>query len=34
MVVYGDGKYVMEKREETTVGKPKVKLAEGTSGSR
>ena len=32
MVVYGDGKYVLEKREETTVGKPKVKLAEGTLG--
>lgn len=29
LVVYGDGKYVLEKREETTVGKPKVKLAEG-----
>jgi hypothetical protein len=33
MVVYGDGKYVLEKREETTVGKPKVKLAEGTLGA-
>lgn len=30
LVVYGDGKYVLEKREESTVGKPKVKLAEGT----
>jgi hypothetical protein len=30
LVVYGDGKYVWEKREESTVGKPKVKLAEGT----
>jgi hypothetical protein len=29
LVVYGDGKYLLEKREETTVGKPKVKLAEG-----
>jgi hypothetical protein len=29
LVVYGDGKYVLEKREEATVGKPKVKLAEG-----
>lgn len=33
MVVYGDGKYVLEKREEATVGKPKVKLAEGTLGA-
>ncbi len=33
MVVYGDGKYILEKREETTVGKPKVKLAEGTLGA-
>jgi hypothetical protein len=30
LVVYGDGKYVLEKREETTVGKPKVKRAEGS----
>jgi len=29
LVVYGDGKYVLEKREEQTLGKPKVKLAEG-----
>jgi hypothetical protein len=29
LVVYGNGKYVVEKREEVTVGKPKVKLAEG-----
>jgi hypothetical protein len=29
LVVYGDGRYLLEKREETTVGKPKVKLAEG-----
>lgn len=32
LVVYADGKYVLEKREEETVGKPKVKLAEGTLG--
>jgi len=30
LVVYGDGKYVLEKREESTVGKPKVKRAEGS----
>lgn len=30
LVVYGDGKYVLEKREEQTLGKPKVKAAEGT----
>jgi hypothetical protein len=30
LLVYGDGKYVMEKRDESTVGKPKVKTAEGT----
>ena len=30
LVVYGDGKYVLEKREEQTVGKPKVKSADGT----
>ena len=30
LVVYGDGKYILEKREEATVGKPKVKRAEGT----
>jgi hypothetical protein len=29
LVVYGDGKYVLEKRDELTVGKPKVKTAEG-----
>lgn len=29
LVVYGDGKYLLEKREETIVGKPKVRLAEG-----
>jgi hypothetical protein len=30
LVVYGDGKYVLEKREEATLGKPKVKQAQGT----
>jgi hypothetical protein len=30
LMVYGDGKFILEKREETTVGKPKVKRAEGT----
>src|SRR5258708_10616881 len=29
VVVYGDGKWVLEKRDEATVGKPKVKRAEG-----
>lgn len=29
LMVYGDGKFILEKREETTVGKPKVKRAEG-----
>lgn len=33
MVVYGDGKYAIEKREEATLGKPKIKLAEGTLGA-
>lgn len=33
LIVYGSGKFVLEKREETTVGKPKVKLAEGTLGA-
>src|SRR5260370_14871834 len=33
LVVYGDGKYVLEKREEATVGKPKVKRAEGNLGA-
>src|ERR1700676_3115590 len=33
LVVYGDGKYVLEKRDEATVGKPKVKKAEGTLGA-
>jgi len=31
--VYGDGKYFLEKREEATVGRPKVKRAEGTLGA-
>lgn len=30
LVVYGDGKFVLEKREEATLGKPKIKTAEGT----
>jgi hypothetical protein len=30
LVVYGDGKYVLEKRDEANVGKPKIKLAEGS----
>jgi hypothetical protein len=30
LLVYGDGKFVLEKRDESTVGKPKVKLAEGS----
>jgi hypothetical protein len=30
LVVYGDGKYVLENREEATVGKPKIKLAQGS----
>ncbi len=30
LVVYGTGRYVLEKREERTVGKPKVKSVEGT----
>lgn len=30
LVVYGDGKYVLEKRDEATLGKPKIKTAEGT----
>lgn len=33
LVVYGDGKYVLEKREEQTLGKPKVRQAEGTLGA-
>ena len=32
LVVYSDGKYVLEKRDESTVGRPKVKSAEGTLG--
>src|SRR5712671_2031714 len=30
LVVYDTGRYVLEKREEHTVGKPKVRSAEGT----
>lgn len=30
LVVYGDGKFVIEKRDESTLGKPKIKTAEGT----
>ena len=30
LVVYGDGRYALEKREEQTLGKPKVKQAQGT----
>jgi hypothetical protein len=33
LVVQGDGKFVLEKREESTLGKPKVKTAEGTLGA-
>ena len=33
LVVYGDGKYFLEKRDEATVGKPKVKRAEGNLGA-
>jgi hypothetical protein len=33
LVVYGDGKYVLEKRDEPTLGKPKVKRAEGNLGT-
>jgi hypothetical protein len=33
LVVYGDGKYVLEKREEATLGKPKIKTAEGSLGA-
>lgn len=33
LVVYGDGKYVLETREEATLGKPKVKRAEGSLGA-
>ncbi len=29
LVVYNDGKYILEKRDEQTVGRPKVKSAEG-----
>jgi hypothetical protein len=30
LLVYTDGRYVLEKRDEVTVGKPKTKLAEGS----
>jgi hypothetical protein len=33
LVVYNDGKYVIEKRDEATVGKPKIKSAQGTLGA-
>lgn len=33
LIVYSDGKYVLEKRDEQTVGKPKVKSAQGTLGA-
>jgi hypothetical protein len=33
LVVYGDGKYVLEKRDEPTLGRPKVKRAEGNLGA-
>jgi hypothetical protein len=33
LTVQGNGKYVFEKRDEQTVGKPKVKVAEGTLGA-
>jgi len=33
LVVYGDGKYILEKREEATLGKPKIKTAAGTLGA-
>jgi hypothetical protein len=30
LLVYSDGKYILEKRDEQTLGKPKTKTAEGT----
>src|SRR5580704_5195374 len=33
LTVHSNGKYVFEKRDEQTVGKPKVKTAEGTLGT-
>jgi hypothetical protein len=33
LTVHSDGKYVFEKRDEQTLGKPKVKTAEGTLGA-
>src|SRR5258708_28506093 len=32
-VVYGNGKYVLEKREEVTVGRSKVRMAQGNLGA-
>lgn len=33
LLVYADGRYILEKRDEAAVGKPKVKRAEGTLGA-
>src|SRR6266404_9567580 len=33
LVVYSNGKYVLEKRDEATLGKPKIKSAEGSLGT-
>jgi len=33
LLVYNDGRYVLEKREEKAVGQPKVKTADGTLGA-
>jgi hypothetical protein len=33
LTIQSDGKYVFEKRDEQTVGKPRVKTAEGTLGA-
>lgn len=33
LVVYSNGNYVLERREEQTLGRPKVKSAEGTLGA-
>jgi hypothetical protein len=30
LLVYGDGKYVLEKREEANLGRPKIKIAQGS----
>src|SRR5262252_1646003 len=32
VLIYTDGRYILEKRDEQKVGKPKVKVAEGTLG--